>query len=257
MLDNATGKELTIIMDNCAGQNKNRMVLRLATYLVEAEYFAKVSFIFYIVGHTKNACDRWFNTLKRTYRRSNIYSINQLTTAMQHPMINITVVQTTDFKDWDKFFNSIYKKLAAGTVHKTHIFSANNEENKTLLRIRNDGLPETQETTQDLMIKGGANTPERFALLRSPNLDTIRPPGIPPIKQMELFTKYRQLIPEQFRAETCPDPGEQIKQKIKSERNAKAREKKKSKIDFGLEEAAKNDKQEAAANQKMKEGTPI
>ena len=254
MLDNATGKELTIIMDNCAGQNKNRMVLRLATYLVEAEYFAKVSFIFYIVGHTKNACDRWFNTLKRTYRRSNIYSINQLTTAMQHPMINITVVQTTDFKDWDKFFNSIYKKLAAGTVHKTHIFSANNEENKTLLRIRNDGLPETQETTQDLMIKGGANTPERFALLRSPNLDTIRPPGIPPIKQMELFTKYRQLIPEQFRAETCPDPGEQIKQKIKSERNAKAREKKKSKIDFGLEEA-KNDKQEAAANQKMEEGT--
>ena len=149
------------------------------------------------------------------------------------------------------------QKLAAGTVHKTHIFSANNEENKTLLRIRNDGLPETQETTQDLMIKGGANTPERFALLRSPNLDTIRPPGIPPIKQMELFTKYRQLIPEQFRAETCPDPGEQIKQKIKSERNAKAREKKKSKIDFGLEEAAKNDKQEAAANQKMKEGTPI
>eukprot|EP00957_Ditylum_brightwellii_P029800 2254075-Ditylum_brightwellii.AAC.2 len=30
-----TGGELTIIMDNCAGQNKNRMVLWLALYLVE------------------------------------------------------------------------------------------------------------------------------------------------------------------------------------------------------------------------------
>jgi hypothetical protein len=32
-----TGKELTIIMDNCAGPNKNRMVLRLANYLIEAD----------------------------------------------------------------------------------------------------------------------------------------------------------------------------------------------------------------------------
>jgi hypothetical protein len=46
MREHEIGKELTIVMDNCSGQNKNRMVLRLANYLVEAEYFDKVSFVF-------------------------------------------------------------------------------------------------------------------------------------------------------------------------------------------------------------------
>jgi hypothetical protein len=34
--EGVTGKELTIIMDNCPGQNKNNHVIRLALYLVEA-----------------------------------------------------------------------------------------------------------------------------------------------------------------------------------------------------------------------------
>jgi hypothetical protein len=33
------GKSLTIVMDNCGGQNKNNVVLRLAPYLVEMGYF--------------------------------------------------------------------------------------------------------------------------------------------------------------------------------------------------------------------------
>ena len=44
-------------MENCSGQNKNNMVLRLALFLVEAKYFKKVTFMFYIVGHTKK-CGR-------------------------------------------------------------------------------------------------------------------------------------------------------------------------------------------------------
>jgi hypothetical protein len=66
--ENEIGKELNIIMDNCGGQNKKNCVLRLANLLVEAGYFRKVNFIFYVVGHTKNICDRWFNTLKKIYR---------------------------------------------------------------------------------------------------------------------------------------------------------------------------------------------
>ena len=54
-LRDTPGKEMVILMDNCGGQNKNNHVLRLALYLVEAGYFKKVTFNFYIVGHTKNA----------------------------------------------------------------------------------------------------------------------------------------------------------------------------------------------------------
>ena len=179
MQENKTGKELTIIMDNCAGQNKNRMVLRLANYLVEANYFEKVSFVFYIVGHTKNACDRWFNTLKKNYRRRNIYSFNQLIDSMKtNPNINVTITKEEDFKDWDAFFNSVYKKLVSGTTHKTHIFSAE-KENKTTLLLRDDDLPETPQTTQDLL-KKGTNTPERYASLRTPTGNTCPARHPPP-----------------------------------------------------------------------------
>jgi hypothetical protein len=46
MTEHEIGKELTIVIDNCSGQNKNQMVLWLANYLVKAEYFKKFSFIF-------------------------------------------------------------------------------------------------------------------------------------------------------------------------------------------------------------------
>jgi hypothetical protein len=83
------------------------------------------------------------------------------------------------------------------------------------------------------MLKKGTNTPQRFDLLRSPPLETIIPPGIPAIKQVELFSRYRVLLPEQFHDITCPDPGADIKDKIKQERNTKQHERKKSKMEIG------------------------
>ncbi len=62
--DDKVGKRLSIVMDNCGGQNKNNFVLCVALWLVELKYFKSVEFIFYIRGHTKNACDRLFNQLK-------------------------------------------------------------------------------------------------------------------------------------------------------------------------------------------------
>ena len=63
--DEEAGGELTFIMDNCAGQKKNNMVLWLVAYLVEGRYFKTVNSVFYIVGHMKNAADCWFNILKK------------------------------------------------------------------------------------------------------------------------------------------------------------------------------------------------
>jgi len=54
------------------------MIPRMSVFLVEAKYFKKVSFIFYIVGHTKNAADCWFNMLKKTYRKANLYCYDDL-----------------------------------------------------------------------------------------------------------------------------------------------------------------------------------
>ncbi len=67
--DNEVGGELNVIFDNCSGQNKNNTVLKLAIWLKEMRYFKRISFVFLIVGHTKNACDRLFNSLKHEYRK--------------------------------------------------------------------------------------------------------------------------------------------------------------------------------------------
>jgi hypothetical protein len=112
-------KEAAIIMDNCGGQNKNNMVLRLSVLLVELGYFEKVNFVFYIVGHTKNAADRWFNQLKKKYRRSNLYSYNDLLESMEtHKNISVRKVEDGDFKEMEIFLNKFYKRLKPGTISK-------------------------------------------------------------------------------------------------------------------------------------------
>jgi hypothetical protein len=66
-VNNPPSKKLMFVFDNCSGQNKNGMVLKLVVSLVEMGYFEEVEFMFLIVGHTKNPADRLFNLLKILY----------------------------------------------------------------------------------------------------------------------------------------------------------------------------------------------
>ena len=47
------GKSLTLVFDNCGGQNKNRMVLRYALYLVEKGIYKSVELVFWYAGTLK------------------------------------------------------------------------------------------------------------------------------------------------------------------------------------------------------------
>jgi hypothetical protein len=86
--------QLTIIMDNCSGQKKNRQVLRLALLLVELQYFDVVEFIFYVKGRTKNICVRMFNQLIMCYHRANIYNMDQASEHM-NAMANVKFIPVT------------------------------------------------------------------------------------------------------------------------------------------------------------------
>ena len=69
------GKQLSLAFDKCAGQNKNRMVLRLGQYLIDLKVFQRVEIIFLIMGHTKNMCDRRFKDLKNKFHHRNVYTM--------------------------------------------------------------------------------------------------------------------------------------------------------------------------------------
>ncbi|KAL7558198.1 hypothetical protein ACA910_009421 [Epithemia clementina (nom. ined.)] len=135
-----TGNKLTIACDNCAGQNKNNMVVRLASYLVEKGHFQEVEFLFYVKGHTKNACDRSFNLMKMRFRKNNIYtykdgdketSLFKVTGTADkvHPVD----VSHTDFRDWDSLLNKLYKKLVPNTLSSNHSFKVQKIEGPTIL----------------------------------------------------------------------------------------------------------------------------
>ena len=81
-------------MDNCAGQNKNRMVIRMAAYILELKYFRKINLIFLVKGHTKNMCDRMFNSMKSRYQHRNVYTLKD-TFRILNLDDNITVYPTS------------------------------------------------------------------------------------------------------------------------------------------------------------------
>jgi hypothetical protein len=61
---------------------------------------------------------------------------------------------------------------------------------------------------------------------RTDAINALKPPGLRPIKQVELFKKFHPYVPRQFWAETCPRPSDEIMLQIKDEsaekRNKKA-----------------------------------
>ena len=106
------GGELNIIFDNCSGQNKNNTVLKLALWLKEMGYFKQVNFVFLIVAHMKNACDRLFNSLKHEYRKRNTFTMDKLIDALSvSRTISIIRTKHNDFLNYDALFKVVYNDL--------------------------------------------------------------------------------------------------------------------------------------------------
>jgi hypothetical protein len=78
------GGKLTIFFDNCVGQNKNNTVLLLVPMLVEIGYFSEVEFVFLVVGHTKNACDKIFKDLKDKMSKFQVLDATEVEGAVEH-----------------------------------------------------------------------------------------------------------------------------------------------------------------------------
>ena len=74
----------------------------------------EVNLIFLIRGHTKNVCDKLFALLKKMYHYRNIYTMEQLHSALHsHPQINAVRVVDGDFVDLDSMMDKFYKHPAS------------------------------------------------------------------------------------------------------------------------------------------------
>ena len=241
--ENEMGGELSIVFDNCSGQNKNNTILKMLCYLVEMGYFKQVNFIFLIVGHTKNAADRLFNILKYTYRSSDIFTMPDLCKELDKSEC-VTVIPAVegDFKDWDKFLNLYYSEFKKKVKHN-HIFSSTHGEcrdgNQMMTDLRRSDLPEhpvVKHKSFKQGFYGRSNYPANSKGLKSAidnrvkdikasrdeKLLPIPSPGMNIFKKVELYTKYRKVIPEQhWHEDLYSKPNAKIIQAVKKERNAR------------------------------------
>jgi hypothetical protein len=232
------GAKLTLLFDNCPGQNKNNIVLRLSNYIVERRYFKEVSCVFWMRGHTKNACDRMFNLLKMQYHRRNIYTFNQLmqTLAVQED-VRVVQVNEDDFVDYSKFLNEFYKKIKDGEVLKNHIFFVTGDAPNVLnikeyrdsdVIIQQD-LRKVRICRETMSLEDMHHAINRWRVgMLATNPDVLVPPGLPEMKQVELYCKWFEIVPLAYHSEVCPRPPDEMINRVKNVKNKKRQSKRKA-----------------------------
>jgi hypothetical protein len=226
--------------------------LRLVAWLAQLGHFHEVNFIFLVVGHTKNAADRLFNSLKVRYRKKNLYTFDQLVEALSlsHTIaVHPTVAE--DFLDYGKFFDVFYKKLA-GQIQQNHIFSSGQGDE---IRVRQSVLPQHEELVCQIFKKhmnSLSNT--QVEELAQRELTQLEFEGINPYKVYELFKHYRPYVPVEFQSDPMyaePSPGQMAKVKAekvdRKEFRATLKKKKYDKTKEQLETVAFGDLQEGKA----------
>ena len=237
------GGELSIVFDNCSGQNKNNTVLKLLVFLVEMKYFEKVNFIFLVVGHTKNAADHLFNALKFIYRQDNIYTFTELLEKLDgSDKVTVCASVEEDFLDYDTFLG-YYHSTYAQKMKQNHIFScsqANWNKNKFHVELRKSDLPEDKIVHHN-SIKSGfhgrkqnypmnskglktaiANRPKDIKAAMADLLKTIEAPGLNPYKQVELYCKYRPIVPHEHHGDVFyKKPSKEVFALVKKEKKSR------------------------------------
>ena len=139
--------EYVLTMDNCGGQNKNRMVIRFLLMMTELKVYNKVWLIFLVRGHTKNPCDRMYMLLKQRFHYKNVYTMKQL-----HDNLNsnedVNAIESTkdDFYDFDTMLAKYYDTPQSGSVNRSHIFLMDSEYPGKLLLKDNVSAEESAKS---------------------------------------------------------------------------------------------------------------
>lgn len=215
-------KEINFVMDNCGGQNKNRMVLRLLFLLVKLKICFKARMIFLVKGHTKNDCDRMFNLMKKTYRNTNCYTPKQLFEFVNNSHEDVELVDvmnTGGFMDWDKAQNKYMR--TPESIQKYHVFTVNRFNPDRLICQEADDYPLCFD---DNVIKKQYRGQE-WAQAFLQELRPLKKIGMKDIKWITLYDEWRPLIPLDFRQEYQyfhQDPGTERREKTRINRGEAA-----------------------------------
>lgn len=197
--------------DNCVGQNKNNAVLHYLMYRVLAGLHDNIELSFMIVGHTKFAPDGYFGLIRMRYRRSNIYTFEDLIQTVLNSSENgHNTCQTTGkykklsnskpliYRDWSSWLLKFFKKLPDITSYR-HFKIVKNKPGVVQLKKTTDG-DETEIQLLKRKVPFGKNRTFRLP-------PKILPKGLSLERQWYLYEQIRIHIPhEKDKDATCPKP---------------------------------------------------
>ena len=187
--------EINLFFDNCGGQNKNRIVLRLLLYMVKRGLCKKATAYFLVRGHTKNDCDRLFNLMKKTCRKRNIYTPRDLYLALDdHEDIDASPMEEAPFYDWDTLEDKFMRRPPG--VKAPHVFSVDDTDSD-LLWIQDyvGGAPAISHN----VVKKPFRDANATWYLEEPLELPMK--GMQHIKWIELHDKWAPLVPIDKRLE--------------------------------------------------------
>jgi hypothetical protein len=175
-------ERLKIIMDNCGAQKNNNHVIRLTAYLVEMKHFRNIEFVFYVRGHTTNACDRLFNQMKIHFHNDQVHSY-RMALKILNSQPNVSMIDATQdmFKDYGKMLDSFYSNFEPGIIRINHIFNVDMIDD-TALDMQCSTHDGSFLVRQSMIKRGATLGKERLDLLKSYPLETLKPPGLCAIK---------------------------------------------------------------------------
>ena len=158
--------------------------------------------------------------MKREYRRSNLFSMAEILEVLGRPE-HITTRSAITFKDWDGLWKQLYKDLPS--VKKWHIFEVEAQgENLTMSVKTSSRSVAPDETWVDMR----SRRPNRDQILATSETTAIAKPKIKDIKQMELWKKWRTLVPEKYHEdEIYKEPSAEVKNQHKQAQAEKNKQK--------------------------------
>ena len=115
--------KIVIIFDNWGGKNKKNAIISFLNMIREGGLSGTATLYFYIKGHTKNDCDRAFNSLKVLYQKQNVFTFEKYCGILNNKK-NVEVIQTFNEKLFDlgSFLDDLYDRTDPKTVNINHVF---------------------------------------------------------------------------------------------------------------------------------------
>lgn len=200
-------RHLLLTADNCVGQNKNNAVLSYLIYRTIKQMHQRIDWSFMLVGHTKFSPDAYFGLLKKKYRRSKVYTFDQVVDVINsstmngcnvcHPYRSTDEQASFKYRAWSKWLERYFKKLPAISGYQH--FSINADIPGQVVVRKHADAPE--EAFQ--LLKRNAKL-EALIEERPPE---ITPEGLSPKRQWYLYDNIRMHIPDvESKDKTAPLP---------------------------------------------------